>query len=163
MKPTNNNETKSLKTNLKLVSLREHDEERMPLADKYDLIAKQMRAMEILDDETAEDEKTVSLADRLERAAKHIREMEVLDEEPTEEEDDVLEEVLSSLGTVIKPTPRPTQEEIDADPDAFISFPRAMFAPYFDDDMPDAWIEMIILAMLEADRIRSLDEEEGDD
>ena len=162
MKPTNNNETKSPKTNLKMISFRDPEDARLPLADKYDLIAKHMRETEILNDIIAAKEKAVSLADRLERAAKHIREMEALDEEPAEEEDDVLEEVLSSLGPVIKPAPRPTQEEIDADPGAFISFPRAMFAPYFDDDMPDAWIEMIILAMLEADRIRSLDEE-GDD
>ena len=75
----------------------------------------------------------------------------------------MLEEVLASLGTVIKPTPRSTQEKIDADPDAFISFPRAMFAPYFDDDTPDAEIELIIHCLLEADRIRALEEEGGDD
>lgn len=140
------------------------DEERMLLADKYDLIAKHLRATEIVNDDAAEeDAKVVSLADHLERAAKHIREMEALDDEPTEEEDDVLEEVLSSLGTVIKPAPRPTQEEIDADPDAFISIPRAVFAPYFDDDTPDAEIELIIHCLLEADRIRALEEEGGDD
>ncbi len=140
------------------------DEDRMPLEDKLDLIAKHLRATEIVDDDAAEDDtKVVSLADHLERAAKHIREMEALDDEPTEEEDDVLEEVLASLGAVIKPSPRPTQEEIDADPDAFISIPRAVFAPYFDDDTPDEWIEMVVLGLLEADRIRSLEEEGGDD
>ena len=140
------------------------DEDRMPLEDKLDLIAKHLRATEIVDGDASEDDaKVVSLADRLERAAKHMREAEVLDEEPTEEEDDVLEEVLASLGTVIKPTPRPTQEEIDADPDAFISIPRAVFAPYFDDDTSDAEIELIVHCLLEADRIRALEEEGGDD
>ncbi len=55
MKPTNttNNKTKSLKRGLAIVSFEEPDEERMPLADKYDLLARQMRAMEILDAETS--------------------------------------------------------------------------------------------------------------
>ena len=109
------------------------------------------------------EESDVSMADRLERAAKHMRETEILDTKPTEEEDGLLEEVLASLGTVIKPAPRPTQEEINADPDAFISFPRAMFAPYFDEDTSDDEIELTIHCLLEADRIRTLESEGGDD
>lgn len=163
MKPTKtNNEPMTRKCNLEIITISDPEEERMPLADKYDMIAKHLRENQIPDDEPTEE--TISLADRLDHAAKHIREMEALDEEPTEEEDDVLEEVLAEIGgTLIKPSPRPTQEQIDFDPDAFISFPRAMFAPYFDEDTPDEMIALIIECLLEADRIRNLENEGGDD
>lgn len=71
------------------------------------------------------------------------------------DEDAVLDEVLASMGTLLKPTPQPTAAEVAADPDAFVILRREELAPYFDGDTPAEEIDLILTALLEADRIRN--------
>ena len=76
---------------------------------------------------------------------------------PSDDKDTAEDEVLSSLGTVIKPSPRPTQKDIDANPKAYVSISRAALAPFFGEDTPDEVVEMIILAVLAINRIHELE------
>lgn len=89
--------------------------------------------------------------------------VEILGEEPDDDEDDVLEEVIADMGGVlVKPSPRPTQAEVEANPDEFISIDRKVLAPYFGEDVPAEYVEMFILAMLAMNRMRELDAENRD-
>lgn len=72
-----------------------------------------------------------------------------------DERDAVLDEVLSSMGTLIRPTAQPTPKEVEADPDAFVVFRREELAPYFDDDSSAEYIKMLVITLLEVDRIRN--------
>ena len=69
------------------------------------------------------------------------------------EPDPELEEALSSLGTFLRPTPQPTPEEVAANPESFVILDRQALVPYFPEEMSAEKIELIILAMLEADRM----------
>ena len=71
------------------------------------------------------------------------------------EQDAVLDEVLASMGTLLKPTAQPTTAEVMADPDAFVILRREDLAPYFDEDTPAEEIDLMITTLLEADRIRN--------
>lgn len=71
------------------------------------------------------------------------------------EEDTALDEVLASMGTLLKPTAQPTAAEVMADPDAFVILRREDLAPYFDEDTPAEEIDLMLTALLEADRIRN--------
>lgn len=92
----------------------------------------------------------------------HLR---LVDDEPTDDEDETLDEVLASLGTVIKPVEMPMQEEVDANPDAYVSIDRKLLAPFFDEDTPDEVIAMVILTVLEMNHLREMEMEsqEGSD
>ena len=70
-------------------------------------------------------------------------------------EDPVLDEVLASIGTLLKPTAQPTAAEVAADPDAFVILRREDLAPHFDGDTPAEEIDLMLTALLEADRIRN--------
>ncbi len=48
--------------------------------------------------------------------------------------------------------PRPTPEEIKADPEGFVILDRADLEPYFPDYMPTKNIQLLILALLESFR-----------
>ena len=71
------------------------------------------------------------------------------------EEDAVIDEVLASMGTLLKPTAQPTAAEVAANPDAFVILRRKDLAPYFDEDTPAEEIDLMITTLLEADRIRN--------
>ena len=75
--------------------------------------------------------------------------------EDEDEQDAVLDEVLASMGTLLKPTAQPTAAEVAADPDAFVILRREDLAPYFDEDTPAEVIDLMITTLLEADRIRN--------
>lgn len=75
--------------------------------------------------------------------------------EDENEQDAVLDEVLASMGTLLKPTAQPTAAEVTADPDAFVILRRKDLAPYFDEDTPAEEIDLMITTLLEADRIRN--------
>lgn len=82
---------------------------------------------------------------------------------PADNKDTALEEVIADMGGVlIKPSPRPTQEEIDANPDAFVSIDRKVLAPYFVEDCPAEYVEMVILTLLAMNRMRELEAEARD-
>ena len=76
-----------------------------------------------------------------------------------EEEERVMEEVeaqlnesLIALDKHFQPMPRPTPEEIKADPEGFVILDRADLEPYFPDYMPTKNIQLLILALLESFR-----------
>ena len=71
------------------------------------------------------------------------------------EEDAVIDEVLASMGTLLKPTAQPTAAEVAADPDAFVILRRKDLATYFDEDTPAEEIDLMLTALLEADRIQN--------
>ena len=71
------------------------------------------------------------------------------------EQDAVLDEVLASMGTLLKPTAQPTTAEAAADPDAFVILRRKDLATYFDEDTPAEEIDLMLTALLEADRIQN--------
>ncbi len=72
-----------------------------------------------------------------------------------DKQDAVLDEVLASMGTLLKPTAQPTAAEVAVDPDAFVILRREDLAPYFDRDTPAEEIDLMLTALLEADRIRN--------
>ena len=59
------------------------------------------------------------------------------------------------MGTLLKPTAQPTAAEVAVDPDAFVILRREDLAPYFDRDTPAEEIDLMLTALLEADRIRN--------
>ena len=78
---------------------------------------------------------------------------------PEERDDRTLEEVeadlnesLIALDKRFQPMPRPTPEEIEADPEGFVILDRADLEPYFPDYMPTKNIQLLILALLESFR-----------
>ena len=75
--------------------------------------------------------------------------------EDKNEQDAVLDEVLASMGTLLKPTAQPTAVEVAANSDAFVILRRKDLAPYFDEDTPAEEIDLMLTTLLEADRIRN--------
>ena len=78
---------------------------------------------------------------------------------PEERDDRTLEEVeadlnesLIALDKHFQPMPRPTPEEIKADPENFVILDRADLEPYFPEYMPTKNIQLLILALLESFR-----------
>ena len=78
-----------------------------------------------------------------------------------EEEERVMEveaqlgESLIALDKHFQPMPRPTPEEIKADPEGFVILDRADLEPYFPDYMPTKNIQLLILALLESFRMHN--------
>ena len=74
------------------------------------------------------------------------------EERAMEEVEADLNEKLIALDKRFRPMPRPTPEEIEADPEGFVILDRADLEPYFPDYMPTKNIQLLILALLESFR-----------
>ena len=74
------------------------------------------------------------------------------DDRTLEEVEAQLDESLIALDKHFQPMPRPTPEEIKADPENFVILDRADLEPYFPDYMPTKNIQLLILALLESFR-----------
>ena len=74
------------------------------------------------------------------------------EERAMEEVEAQLDESLIALDKHFQPMPRPTPEEIEADPEGFVILDRADLEPYFPDYMPTKNIQLLILALLESFR-----------
>ena len=74
------------------------------------------------------------------------------DSRTLEEVEADLNESLIALDKHFQPMPRPTPEEIKADPESDLILDRADLEPYFPDYMPTKSIQLLILALLESFR-----------
>lgn len=77
------------------------------------------------------------------------------DDRPLEEVEASLNEKLIALDKRFRPMPRPTPEEIKANPEGFVILDRADLEPYFPDYMPTKNIQLLILALLESFRMHN--------